>query len=52
VVEIPLYFEAADAVGIVRFDPAGKVAGLAIRPAPANSQPRLSQEATGITVVT
>jgi hypothetical protein len=44
VVETPLYFEAADAVGIVRFDPAGKVAGLAIRPAPANSQPRLSQE--------
>jgi hypothetical protein len=40
VVEIPLCFEAADAVGIVRFDPAGKVAGLAIRPAPANSEPR------------
>jgi hypothetical protein len=40
VVEIPLYFEAADAVGIVRFDPAGQVAGLAIRPAPANSEPR------------
>jgi hypothetical protein len=39
VVEIPLDFEAADAVGIVRFDPAGKVAGLAIRPAPANSEP-------------
>ena len=40
VVEIPLFFEAADAVGIVRFDPDGRIAGLAIRPAPANSQPR------------
>ena len=40
VVEVPLYFEAADAVGIVRFDPAGKIAGLAIRPAPTNSDPR------------
>jgi hypothetical protein len=40
VVEIPLYFEAADAVGMVRFDPDGQVAGLAIRPAPTNSQPR------------
>lgn len=40
VVEIPLYFEAADAVGIVRFGPDGKVAGLAIRPAPTHSQPR------------
>jgi hypothetical protein len=40
VVEVPLYFEAADAVGLVRFDPAGKIAGLAIRPAPTNSDPR------------
>jgi len=40
VVEIPLFFEAADAVGIVRFDPDGRVAGLAIRPAPANPPPR------------
>ncbi len=40
VVEIPLFFEAADAVGIVRFDPDGRVAGLAIRPAPANVPPR------------
>lgn len=31
VVDIPLYFEAGDARGIVRFNPDGKIAGLAIR---------------------
>ncbi len=31
-VDVPLHFEAGDARGIVRFDAAGKVAGLAIRP--------------------
>jgi hypothetical protein len=33
-VHVPLHFEAGEAVGLVRFDPAGQVAGLGIRPAP------------------
>jgi len=32
-VDIPLYFEAGEATGFVRFDPDGKVAGLLLRPA-------------------
>jgi hypothetical protein len=31
-VDVPLYFEAGEARGVVRFDADGKVAGLAIRP--------------------
>jgi hypothetical protein len=33
VVTVPLHFEAAEAVGMVRYDRNGKIAGLAIRPA-------------------
>jgi hypothetical protein len=32
-VNIPLYFEAGEDTGSVRFDPDGKVAGLSLRPA-------------------
>jgi len=35
VVDVPLHFEADEAVGTVRFDPGGKVAGLRIHPAEA-----------------
>jgi hypothetical protein len=33
IVDVPLHFEAGDARGLVRFDPDGNIAGLAIRPA-------------------
>jgi hypothetical protein len=32
IVDVPLFFEAGDARGLVRFGPDGKIAGLAIRP--------------------
>jgi hypothetical protein len=39
-VDVPLHFEAGEAVGLVRFDQAGKIAGLGIRPAPEPRRPR------------
>jgi uncharacterized protein DUF3887 len=34
IIDIPLYFEAADATGRIAFDNDGKVTGLSVRPAP------------------
>jgi hypothetical protein len=39
-VNIPLYFEAGEGTGSVRFDPDGKVAGLSLRPASPGTSPR------------